>query len=131
DEVLFWRLGDDSPLLVKVRPPRQEHKRHTRKYAEGALSDEESFYFRGPQGKLNLRAQNTSIFVQLAHGVDDETWEYHLRKGEYSRWFRTCIKDPELADEVAGIEEDQSLGPRESRTRIADAVNRRYTAPAR
>jgi hypothetical protein len=131
DEVLFWRPGKGEPIPINVRTPHQEHKRHTRKYAEGALSDDESFYFRGPEGRLNLKAQNTSIFVQVAEGIDDDTWEHHLRNGEYSRWFRTCIKDPELADEVAEVEHDRSLDPQESRRRIADAVNQRYTAPAR
>jgi energy-coupling factor transporter ATP-binding protein EcfA2 len=130
NEVLFWRVGEGKPVAVEIRTPRQQHKRHTRKYAEGALSDEESFYFRGPEGRLNLKAQNTSIFVQVAEGVDDDTWEHHLRKGEYSRWFRSCIKDPDLADEVAEVEQDESLNPQESRSRIADAINRRYTAPA-
>ncbi len=130
DEVLFWRVDRREPIAVKVRKPKQEHKRHTRKYAEGALSEEESFHFRGPDNRLNLRAQNTTTFLQLAAGVDHETWNHHLRKGDYSRWFRNCIKDPELADEVAMIERDRTLSPGESRSRIAEAVNRLYTAPA-
>jgi hypothetical protein len=79
---------------------------------------------------MNLRAQNTTIFLQIAQGVDDNTWEYHLRKAEYSRWFRDCIKDDELADEIAAIEADRCLSPQQSRERVADAVNQRYTAPA-
>jgi hypothetical protein len=131
DEVLFWRRNEGPPFAVKVRGPQQVHKRHTRKYAEGALSDDESFYFRGPTNALNLRAQNTSLFLQIAEGVDDATWEHHLRAGEYSKWFRQAIKDPELADEVAAVEHDTGLSPKESRARIAEAVNRRYTAPAK
>jgi hypothetical protein len=131
DEVLFWRRDEGAPFLIKVRGPKQAHKRHTRKYAEGALAEEENFYFRGPDNRLNLRAQNTTIFVQLADGVDDETWEHHLRRGDYSQWFRQMIKDPELADEVAAVEADASLSPKESRERIKEAVNRRYTAPAK
>jgi hypothetical protein len=130
DEVLYWKVEDGAPIAVRVRKPEQEHKRHTRKYAEGTLPEDQSFYFRGPDNRLNLRAQNTTIFVQIAQGADDETWEYHLRKGEYSRWFREFVKDEELADELAAIEEDRSLSPEESRERVADAVNRRYTAPA-
>jgi hydroxymethylpyrimidine pyrophosphatase-like HAD family hydrolase len=130
DEVLFWRRAE-PPFAVKVRGPKQTHKRHTRKYAEGALLDEENFHFRGPNSALNLRAQNTTVFVQMAEGVDDETWDYHLRRGEYSDWFRRVIKDPELADEVAEVEGNETLSPKESRKRIADAVNRRYTAPAK
>jgi hypothetical protein len=130
-EMLFWRRGEAAALAVKARQPLQAHKRHTRKYAEGSLSEAESFYFRGPHEKLNLRAQNTSIFVQIAEGVDDATWEHHLRAGEYSRWFRDMIKDSELAGEVAEIEKNRALSPAESRERIKDAIHRRYTAPAK
>ena len=129
DAVLFWRRGEAAVLAVQPRRPIQVHKRHTRKYAEGALSEGQSFYFRGPHGKLNLRAQNTTLFLQIAEGVDDATWEHHLRAHEYSRWFRDMIKDAELADEVAEVEQDRGLSPQESRERVKDAVNRRYTAP--
>ena len=131
DEVLFWRVGEGAPFTIKVRGPKRAHKRHTRKYAEGALSEEGNFHFRGPDNRLNLRAQNTNIFVQLAEGVDDETWEFHLRRGDYSQWFRQRIKDPELADEIAAVEQDTTLSPQDSRRRIKEAVNRRYTAPAK
>ena len=46
-----------------------------------------------PEGKLNLRAYNLIVFSELARGVDDETWLYHLREGGYSGWFRDFIKD--------------------------------------
>ena len=131
DEVLFWQRDEGAPFAVKVRGPKQAHKRHTRKYAQGELAEEQNFYFRGPGNRLNLRAQNTTLFVQIAEGVDDETWEFHLRRGDYSEWFRQMIKDPALADEVAAVERDTSLSPAESRARIKDAVNRRYTAPAK
>ena len=90
-----------APLLVEPISPRQAHKRHTRKYAEGTLGEDKSFYFRGPEEALNLRAQNLMMFLQIADGVDDATWLHHLRRGDYARWFRTAIKDDELADEVA------------------------------
>ncbi|HEX6997191.1 MAG TPA: HAD-IIB family hydrolase [Gammaproteobacteria bacterium] len=131
DEVLYWeRGGGEPPRAVTPHGPAQTHKRHTRKYADGDLGEEGSFYFRGPEDKLRLRAQNLGLFLQIAEGVDERTWEHHRRRGDYSAWFRGVIKDPELADEAAAIEADDSLGPRESRERIAEAVTRRYTAPS-
>src|SRR5262249_28581616 len=97
---------------------------------EGELSKGKSFYFRGPDGTLNLRAQNLILFVQLAEGVDDRTWTHHLRGGDYSRWFKEQIKDDELADEVSNIERDKRLSPSESRSQIKEAIGRRYTSPA-
>ena len=132
DEVLLWARGvGQSPRLMKPVRPRQAHRRHTRKYAEGELGEDLSFYFRGPDNALNLRAQNLMLFLQIAQGVDDRTWEHHLRAGDYSSWFRRVIKNDELAREAAEVEIDRSLQPRESRKRISDAVCRRYTTPAR
>jgi hypothetical protein len=117
-------------VRVRVAPSRTERQRHTRKYAEGELPPERSFYFRGPEGKLNLRAQNLMLFLQLAEGVDDDTWMHHLRQGDYSRWFRDNIKDEGLADAAAAVERQPDLGPSESRAQIKAAVERIYTLPA-
>jgi hypothetical protein len=131
DEVLFWSCdGDVPPFPVKAESPRQQHKRHTRKYAEGDLGAERSFYFRGPDGALNLRAQNLTVFLQMAEGIDDRTWTHHLQAGDYSGWFRNIVKDEALAEEAATVEADQTLDPGQSRKRITEAVTRRYTAPA-
>jgi hypothetical protein len=129
DEVLIFSV-DDGARPVKPDPPSQSHKRHTRKYAEGELGSDRSFYFRGPDGALNLRAQNLTVFLQMAEGVDDCTWEFHRHAGNYSSWFRKAIKDNDLADEAAKVEQDRGLDAQESRKSIADAVARRYTAPA-
>ena len=131
DEVLFWQRGSSSPVrAIAAEKPRQAHKRHTRKYAEGELDEERSFYFRGPHDEMNLRAQNLMLFLQIGEGIDDRTWEHHLRAGDYSEWFRTRIGDDELADEAAEVESNSGLSAAESRKRIAAAVRRRYTAPA-
>ena len=94
------------------------------------MGEDRSFYFRGPDSALNLRAQNLSTFVQMASGVDDKTWLHHLRSGEYSRWFRDAIKDEDLAAEAAAIEADDALTARDSRIRFKEIIERRYTAPA-
>jgi hypothetical protein len=130
-DVLFWRpQSDKPPQVIMANKRRQSHKRHTRKYAEGELPEDASFYFRGPDDKLKLRAQNLSIFLQLAEGVDDRTWVHHLRKGDYSGWFKRQLKDKKLAKEVAEIEGDKDLSAEESKKLVADAVRKRYTAPA-
>jgi energy-coupling factor transporter ATP-binding protein EcfA2 len=130
DQVLVFGR-DDRAELVAARKPKEKQKRHIRKYAEGELGEDKSFYFRGPEGALNLRAQNLSIFLQLAAGVDDKTWLHHLHAGAYSQWFRDAVKDDDLASEAALIEQDRSLTAAESRARIRDVVERCYTAPAK
>lgn len=84
----------------------------------------------GLESKLNLRAQNLIMFLQLADGEDDDTWMYHLRAGDYSKWFYATIKDRELGAQTEQIERDEKLSPEESRRRIREAVEKRYTAAA-
>ena len=68
--------------------------------------------------------------MQIADGVDDDTWRHHLRSRDYSRWMREAIKDPGLADDVAQVEERDDMPPLESRRRVRQAIEERYTLPA-
>lgn len=125
-QVLLWHYrSGEAPTVVRSIPPRVERRRHFRKYVEGELGPDRSFYFRGPEGRLNLRAQNLTLFSQLARGVDEETWLHHLRSGEYSRWFREFIKDEELADEVAEVEKADG-NAEATRRAVLEAIERRY-----
>jgi hydroxymethylpyrimidine pyrophosphatase-like HAD family hydrolase len=130
-EALLWqRHSETPPCRFWSTRSRAERRRHQRKYAEGELGVDKSFYFRGPDGKLNLRAQNLILFLQLADGVDDATWLYHLHRGDYSRWFREAIKDAGLAADAAQIEALAGVSPGDSRARIRAAIEQRYTLPA-
>jgi hydroxymethylpyrimidine pyrophosphatase-like HAD family hydrolase len=129
-EALLWSEHDGRVRFVQALRPAMEHRRHTRKYAEGNLSPDRSFYFRGEEGKLNLRARNLIQFLELADGVDDDTWAYHFRLGHFSRWFREGIKDDELADETEGFERSRDPAKAESLPLVRTAIERRYTLPA-
>ncbi|MBY0458940.1 MAG: HAD-IIB family hydrolase [Gemmataceae bacterium] len=129
-DALVWRCADSPPLVVHTKPPQTERKRHLRKYAEGNLGPERSFYFRGPEGKLNLKASNLFLFLQLADGVDDGTWQFHRGRGDFSAWVRAQIKDNQLADELAAIEADDEYDPQEARAAVRAAVESRYTLPS-
>ena len=122
-EVVVWTGDQMEPL--RLVPGKAQHRRHRRKYAAGNVQ-EKAFVFRGPKGKLNLKAQNLSVFLQMAEGVDDETWAHHLQQNDYSRWFREAIKDEGLAEEAHEIE---ALSGTSSRARIREAVEKRYTLP--
>jgi HAD superfamily hydrolase (TIGR01484 family) len=125
-EAVRWRRVAPTVLQrFTIEPPRERHRRHRRKYAEGALIEAEHFVFRGPEGKLSLAAENLRTFLKIAAGVDEGTWVHHLRRGEYSRWFRAAIKDEQLAEEAAEVE-GARLPAAESLARIRDAIQRRY-----
>jgi len=130
-QALYWsRKAGGEPVLFSVAPCRTDRVRHSRKYATAELAPDRSFYFRGAEGKLKLRAQNLMTFVQLLEGVDDETWMHHLKQGEYSQWFRENIKNDELADAAAQIEKRKELSPADSRVQIREAIEQRFTLPA-
>jgi hypothetical protein len=125
----YWERRERRLRRVRNNEPRQHLRRHTRKYAEGELDEDRSFCFRGPEGRLNLRAQNLALFLQIAEGVDDPTWLHHLRAGDYSRWLAELVKDPELASNVAVIEKNEALDAGETRARVKEAIDRGYTGP--
>jgi hypothetical protein len=130
-EALVWFRGPAERVTrMRIAPGTVERRRHTRKYAEGELGPDRSFYFRGPEGRLNLRAQNLILFLQIADGVDDETWMHHLRAGDYSRWIRDNVKDEELGERIEEIERSLATHPLESRRAMREAIEATYTLPA-
>jgi hydroxymethylpyrimidine pyrophosphatase-like HAD family hydrolase len=126
--VVWFPHGGKAPFLMRIMSGRVERIRHLRKYAEGNMRNR-SFYFRGPARRHNLRAQNLVIFSQIADGIDEETWLFHLYRGDYSRWFREAVKDSYLADHAERIEQRQDLRPAETRDLIRSFIEARYTLP--
>jgi HAD superfamily hydrolase (TIGR01484 family) len=128
-EALLWSRTDARFVRFDVEPGTQERRRHNRKYAEGDVGEDRSFYFRGPEDKLKLRAQNLITFLQIAEGVDDETWLHHLKQGDYSSWFTNIIKDPALGEAAQSVEESLVESAEESRAAIKQVIEEHYTLP--
>lgn len=131
DEVLLWlRSAPGHALKTRLLPTVHEHRRHVRKYAQGDVGYYRSFFFTGPDFRLNLQASNLRIFVRIADGVDDDTWMYHLHLGHYSQWFQEVIKDQELADLAQGLASSDASAAH-SRHAINSFIHSRYTLPER
>jgi hypothetical protein len=129
DRVVIWFEADgQAAFAMHAQPGRVERIRHHRKYAEGNLRWH-SFYFRGPDNRHNLKAQNLMVFCQIAQGIDESTWMFHLQRGDYSRWFRHAIKDDYLANETERVERRTDLAPWQTRQMIEELINARYTLP--
>ncbi len=129
-QALLWHKSGGQPEVLSIEPTKSERRRHLRKYSEGSLGEDRSFYFRGPEGKLNLRAQNLMVFLDLADGVDEETWLHHWKRGDVTHWLRTCIKDEELTAKVAALAHHVPDDPAVSRKRVRDVIEESYTLPA-
>jgi len=84
--------------------------------------EERSFWFRGPESKLKLRAQSLALFLQIGDGVDDETWLFHLRNGDFARWFAAVVGDARLAERARRAADDQSLDAAATREAIRAAI---------
>jgi hydroxymethylpyrimidine pyrophosphatase-like HAD family hydrolase len=126
--VVWFPKREEAPFSIEVIPGTAERIRHHRKYAEGNMRYR-SFFFRGPGHRHNLKAQNLVIFAQMADGIDEETWMFHLRRGDYSRWFRSSVKDSYLAEQAERIEQRHDLQPAETRRLIRSLIDARYTLP--
>lgn len=62
-------------------------------------------------GEELTKRRGSSIFVEV----------------DYSRWIRESVKDEYLAELVQQIEQNSNLGPQDTRSRICDAIEARYT----
>jgi energy-coupling factor transporter ATP-binding protein EcfA2 len=127
-EILVWQKEQSDAFLFKSDMPIQFLYRHKRKYATGDMG-KNSFVFKGPDHKLNLKANNLMTFIQMAEGVDDETWLYYLRRKDYSKWFRNSVNAEELGRLTEKIE-DTEHNAAISRKTVFQLINERYTAPA-
>ncbi|HZP87187.1 MAG TPA: haloacid dehalogenase, partial [Burkholderiales bacterium] len=129
DQAVCWFVhAGEAPFPIRAIPGEAERIRHHRKYAEGDVRYN-SFYFRGPTGKHNLKAQNLNVFCQIAQGIGEETWTFHLRRNDYSRWMRDVIKNQGLAEAVEDIERRFDLDPAQTRAMVCAAIEARYTLP--
>jgi HAD superfamily hydrolase (TIGR01484 family) len=127
-EVLVWQQKQNDTVVITCSIPGHLLQRHKRKYATGDMGYN-SFYFRGPENKLNLKANNLHTFIQMGSGVDDATWLYHLHRNDYTNWLRVSVNDEELALSVqkSGANNQDAQG---SRKTIFKLIRDRYTAAA-
>jgi len=126
DEICIWeRDSPRPPYKAKFHLPRQLQQRHKKKYAQGDMGDH-SFVFTGRESRLHLKANNLMLFIHLAEGIDTDTWLFHLRRKDFTKWFRDSVHDEELAS--VGEEAEALKDPEASRKHIVDFIAQKYTA---
>ncbi|HEX5170419.1 MAG TPA: hypothetical protein VFW11_14680, partial [Cyclobacteriaceae bacterium] len=122
-EAYVWNFENELENgVITLRSPGQFLLRHKKKYAHGDLN-EKSFYFTGGENRLNLRATNLMTFANLAEGIDDDTWDYHLGRKDFFNWFKTAVNDDELAE----VSEKARRNPTASKKMILDFIKKKYT----
>lgn len=126
-EAVLWRLTEPAPEgVIRLEPGTKHRLRHRRKYAEGLLIPERSFYFRGPESALNLRAHNLVLFVEIAEGSTPLRGSITARRatirGGSKRKSATRISRRRRGRSSRTLRSMQPGASRESRLRCRNAI---------
>lgn len=124
------RYGDSEPRPFAVARRSTVHIRHRHKYSDVALPKERRFYFRPAEGQVLPPASTMREFGIAVNQLAPESLEFHLERGDFSRWLKRTLIDTEFAAEVASWE-DQLAARRAAdieriRAHIVAAVQQRY-----
>jgi hydroxymethylpyrimidine pyrophosphatase-like HAD family hydrolase len=124
------RFGCESARRFTIAKRRTAHVRHRHKYADVSLPKERRFYFHSMDGQPIAAAATLQEFRTAVAHLDPPALQYHLERGDFSRWLDSTIADKELATQVAAWE-DQLLAHRAAdlerlRRQLVRAVDERY-----
>jgi hydroxymethylpyrimidine pyrophosphatase-like HAD family hydrolase len=120
--------GLECPFVVAAR--RTPHRRHWHKYVAEPLPSHRWFYFRHPDKGPAGAAANVEDFARRLATADPKVIEFHLTRGDFSRWFTGTIQDRRLADLAAALERDllrhRALDIDHARERLVDYIENGY-----
>ncbi len=123
------RFGSGPTRVFAVGARRTRHVRHRHKYADVQLPQARRFYFR-TEGAEPVVAGTLQEFRAAVRHVDPAVLEFHLERGDLSRWLGDTIADRDLATCVAALEGDlaarRAADIERVRQQIVAAVGSRY-----
>lgn len=104
------------------------HVRHQHKYAAAPLPPHRRFYFRD-QDPTSAAATVEEFRNRISH-ADSAILDYHLGRGDFSRWVSGTLADGAFADELARIEREMTdrhaAAVEHAREEICRAIEQRY-----
>lgn len=110
DLVSEWRAtvrfgsGTARPFVIAER--RTTHVRHRHKYADVCLPDARRFYFHTAERPAIPPAATMDDFRTAILHLDQQTLQYHLERGDFSRWLDNAIADKDFAKHMAAWEDE-------------------------
>lgn len=117
-------------VLAQRRTP---HRRHWHKYAAQVLPPHRWFRFRDPGGGEPHSARDVAEFAKELLAIDPVSAEYHLCRGDFSRWVVGSLQDRELGAALAVVERDllarRARDVQRARERVLAEVADRYDGP--
>lgn len=106
------------------------HVRHGHKYADVCLPRERQFHFHSAAGTPVAPAATLHDFCSAIAHLDQRVLEYHLERGDFSRWLEGTITDKDLAARVAAWEDEleahRAADLERIRYKLVQAVEERY-----
>jgi hypothetical protein len=125
-------VGGQCPRPFTVASRVSPHVRHQHKYTTAALPAHRRFYFHatGEAGTEPLSAATLEEFSRHIRHCDLAVLDYHLSRGDFSRWIAGTFADHSLGSALAAIERDLGLRHaaelERARQRIVHAIDSRY-----
>src|SRR4029453_7054466 len=104
------------------------HVRHGHKYAYTPLPASRRFYFHGPSA--SEAAATLEEFSRRLLNCNLDVLDYHLTRGDFSRWVSGTLAAYSLARELSDIEHDvakrRAASLEQARRQVTDAIRHRY-----
>ena len=124
------RYGGNPKRAFVVAERGTAHVRHRHKYADVALPRERRFYFQSVDGQSIAPAGTMEEFGAALCRLTPQALEFHLERGDFSRWLERVINDDKLAAEVASWEDElaahRAVEVERVRQQLIRAVRDRY-----
>ena len=124
------RYGSGPVRGFTIADRETTHVRHSHKYADVHLPNERRFYFHSTDGHPVAPAATMRDFTTAVMHLDQKSLEYHLERGDFSRWLDGTIADKDLAIQVAAWEDElqahRASELEQIRHQLARAVEQRY-----
>lgn len=124
------QFGTAAPRAFTIAARHTGHVRHCHKYADVRLPKERRFYFRPTAGHTIPPAGTMYEFRTALGHLDPQVLQYHLERGDFSRWLGDTIADTELAAQVAAWEDElaarRAADLQRIRRQLIHAIEERY-----
>ena len=126
------QFGTAAPRAFTIAARRTGHVRHSHKYADVSLPKERRFYFHSTDGHAVPAAGTMHEFRSALGCLDSRSLQYHLERGDFSRWLGDTIADTDLAARVAAWEDElvarRAADVQRIRRQLIHAIEDRYSA---
>jgi hydroxymethylpyrimidine pyrophosphatase-like HAD family hydrolase len=115
-----------SGISFRMMPRQVPHVRHLHKYLRAPLPEPRRFYFQieEPYGGSRVAASLWELRDALGD-LPVATLAHHLYRGDFERWVRDVLRDPELARRLRKLSRRQLAGE-ELREALVTTVASRY-----